>query len=197
MWGCVVTHDESSLHGRGRNVLNDELVWGSSSKRLFDISAAVLCLLLLSPLILIVAIAIKLDSYGPIFARETVYGYRKRPIPTFKFRFKTDDANPRLTRVGRVLLRSGIDELPKLFSVLYGDMSIVGPRPYTQLEQVIGYRAVAALYDLKPGLIRWTEVTGSGKSLGTTAQRIDDDLRYAVNWTLFLDIRIILASLFW
>ena len=102
-------------------------------KRAFDILAATMCLMLFSPILLMTSIAIKLDSPGPIFVREALYGSNDRPIQVLKFRLVTACAEsghvkPSITRVGQILSETGIDELPQLFNVLRGEISIVGRR---------------------------------------------------------------------
>jgi lipopolysaccharide/colanic/teichoic acid biosynthesis glycosyltransferase len=101
------------------------------TKRMLDIFAATMGIILFAPILLITSIAIKLDSRGPIFGRDIKYGYKDRKIQFHKFRLvavctESDPINPRLTRVGRILSQTGIDELPLLFNVLCGEMSIVG-----------------------------------------------------------------------
>jgi lipopolysaccharide/colanic/teichoic acid biosynthesis glycosyltransferase len=96
-------------------------------------------LILFAPILLIASIAIKLDSRGPIFIRKTLYRYDNRAIKVLKFRVVTtcvegDRINPRVTQVGQILSETGIDELPQLFNVLRGEMSIVGPRPYASRQ---------------------------------------------------------------
>jgi lipopolysaccharide/colanic/teichoic acid biosynthesis glycosyltransferase len=123
-----------------------------AAKRLFDIAAATAGLILFSPLVLITSIAIKLDSRGPILVREVLYGYKNRPTQVLGFRLvavypENDRTTPRLTRVGRILTQTGIDELPRLFNVLRGDMSIVGPPP--------GPNPRASLNRVKPGIVRF------------------------------------------
>jgi lipopolysaccharide/colanic/teichoic acid biosynthesis glycosyltransferase len=122
-----------------------------SAKRLFDMAAATMGLILFSPLLLITSIAIKLDAPGPILVRETLYGYKNRPIQILGFRLvaayaENDRTSSRLTRVGRILSQTGIDELPRLFNVLRGDMSIVGPPPNPHRD--------ALLNRVKPGMTR-------------------------------------------
>jgi lipopolysaccharide/colanic/teichoic acid biosynthesis glycosyltransferase len=114
-------------------------------------AAATMGLILFSPLLLITSIAIKLDAPGPILVRETLYGYKNRPIQILGFRLvaayaENDRTSSRLTRVGRILSQTGIDELPRLFNVLRGDMSIVGPPPNPHRD--------ALLNRVKPGMTR-------------------------------------------
>jgi lipopolysaccharide/colanic/teichoic acid biosynthesis glycosyltransferase len=167
---------------------------GGRVKRVFDIVVATVGLILLSPLILVVSAAVKLDSRGPIFVRETLYGYKNRAIQVHKFRSVkvsevADQSNSHETRVGRVLRRTGIDEVPQLFNVLRGETSIVGPRQYIGRRDLFEHGHVPLLQDVKPGL------TSSSGGLRTTEQRINDDLYYVKNWSLLLDIKIILMTL--
>ena len=136
------------------------------AKRIVDIAAATLGLLLFSPILLIASIAIKLDSRGPVLIRETWYGYKNRPIRLLTFRLVTacadnDRTSPRLTRVGRVLSQSRIDDLPRLVNVLRGEMSILGPPPH-RYPKTLQHR-------IKPGMIRWAQV------VATRQQRPDAD----------------------
>jgi lipopolysaccharide/colanic/teichoic acid biosynthesis glycosyltransferase len=126
-----------------------------AGKRLADIAAATMVLVLFSPLLLIACIAIKLDSRGAVLVRESRYGYRNRPIQILKFRVvedcgESDRRGPRPTRVGRFLSQTGIDELPRLVNVLRGEMSIIGPPPSLHPK--------ASLSGAKPGMIRWAQV---------------------------------------
>jgi lipopolysaccharide/colanic/teichoic acid biosynthesis glycosyltransferase len=128
------------------------------AKRIVDIAAATIGLLLFSPLLLIASIAIKLESRGPLFVRETRYGYTSLPIPLLRFRLMTarpenDLAGPQLTRVGRILSQTGIDELPQLFNVLRGEISLVGPQPCRHPR--------ASLNRVKPGMIRWAQIVAT------------------------------------
>jgi hypothetical protein len=153
--GVMAFHDNKSS-GRGDSVV--ALGGGAPAfrldqyaKRLFDVAAATMGLILFSPLLLITSIAIKLDSRGPILVRQTLYGHKNRPIQALGFRLgavyaKNDRTSPRLTRVGRALSQTGIDELPRLFNVLRGDMSVVGPPPRPHPG--------ASLNRVKPGIVR-------------------------------------------
>jgi Undecaprenyl-phosphate glucose phosphotransferase len=180
-------------------------------KRSFDIATSGLGLLLLSPLLLITAVAIKLDSTGPVFFRQTRHGYNNHPIKVFKFRTMTtieDGYNctqairgdPRVTVIGRVLRRTNIDELPQLINVLMGDMSIVGPRPHpialnTRFEKQIS--PFLRRHNVKPGLTGWAQVhgyRGETDTLEKMQRRVEYDLYYIDNWSFLLDIKIILMT---
>jgi len=181
-------------------------------KRGEDILLAGLMFLVFAPLMLLVAIAIKLDSRGPVFFSQQRWGFNHRVIQVLKFRTMfADDCvdlapkqvqrnDPRVTRIGAFLRRTSLDELPQLFNVLAGSMSIVGPRPHS-----IGMLAVnvpfeeavdeyAARHRVKPGLTGWAQVNGwRGEidSIDKMQRRVEHDLYYIENWSLALDIRII------
>jgi lipopolysaccharide/colanic/teichoic acid biosynthesis glycosyltransferase len=173
---------------------------GPCVKRIFDIAVATIALLVLAPLNLVVSVAIKVTSRGPVFIREPVYGYKNRAIQVLKFRSTTarakdDCINSRVTRVGQVLRRTGIDGLPQLFNVLRGDMSIVGPRPYTSPQHLFDSGTVSMLDDVKPGMTGWQQITAYRDGFVPLDQRINDDLHYAKHWSLVRDIEIILKRL--
>jgi lipopolysaccharide/colanic/teichoic acid biosynthesis glycosyltransferase len=119
--------------------------------RVFDLVAAATGAILLAPIFLITAIAIKLDSDGPIFVRESKFGYGNRRIQLFKFRLMGSCETPQhLTRVGQFLSETGIDELPRLFSVLRGELSIIGPPPSRSANPLLN--------KVKPGMIQWDQI---------------------------------------
>lgn len=165
-------------------------------RRLFDIIAATAGLALLSPLFLIVCVAIKLDSRGPIFLRQVRFGYKNRAIDVLTFRSVTSDteANKGITRVGRIVRRSGIDRLPQLFNVLHGDMSIVGPRPCADRDGLLKNELMQLIKDVKPGMTGLAQIAETRGRLRTREQLIKDDLFYVENKSLFLDIKIILNT---
>jgi len=196
--------DDSSIgKQRRRRVLDDiapAFESGGRIKRVFDIVVATGGLVLLAPIILVASIAIKLDSRGPIFSRKIVYGYKNRTFRAIKFRSvaacaEADRNSSHVTRVGRVLRQTGIDELPQLLNVLRGEMSIVGPRPHAHHQDLFENRLMPLLDGVKPGLTGWAQITESREGFWTLEQRIDDDLYYIRNWTLWLDIKIILMTL--
>ncbi len=182
-------------------------------KRAFDAAASAAGLLLLAPIFALVALMIKLDSPGPVFFRQTRHGYNNEPIRVFKFRsmatandaeaFRQAKRNdPRVTRVGRFLRRSNLDELPQLFNVLSGEMSIVGPRPHPvalnkAFEQEI--RPFSRRHNVKPGITGWAQVNGyrgETDTLEKMQRRFEHDLYYIDNWSFALDMKIILMTLF-
>jgi Undecaprenyl-phosphate glucose phosphotransferase len=181
-------------------------------KRAFDILLAAIGLLLLSPTLVIVAAAIKLDSVGPIFFRQTRHGYNNEPIRVFKFRTMTvtEDGHsftqatrtdPRITRIGRVLRRTNIDELPQLFNVLLGNMSIVGPRPHPVALNEQYERLLAPFmrrHNVKPGITGWAQVNGHRGETDTVdkmRRRLEYDLYYIDNWSFLFDVQIVLLTL--
>jgi Undecaprenyl-phosphate glucose phosphotransferase len=183
-------------------------------KRSFDLIVATIALIVLMPLLLLVALAIKLDSPGPVLFRQTRHGFNNTSIRIFKFRTMTtvEDGSqfrqavrndPRITRVGRLLRRTNIDELPQLLNVLLGQMSIVGPRPHAtahnkMFEKRIG--SFARRHNVKPGLTGWAQVNGCRGETDTLAKmqrRVELDLQYIDNWSFFFDLRICVLTLFY
>ena len=174
------------------------LAW--HSKRLLDIILAATCLVLLSPLIVLVAVAIKLESSGPILYREILFGCSNQAISALKFRTTMSSTEAtrirsRVTWVGRVLRQSGIDALPQLINVLRGDMSIVGPRAYGRRQEMPGGHFRPLLKGFKPGLTGWAQVLEARNGLMTADQRVAEDLHYVKDWSLLLDLKIILMTL--
>jgi undecaprenyl-phosphate galactose phosphotransferase/putative colanic acid biosynthesis UDP-glucose lipid carrier transferase len=181
-------------------------------KRCFDVIGAISVLLLLSPLMLLTALLIKLDSHGPVLFFQTRNGFNGRAFRIVKFRTMhvLEDGNvirqatrtdPRVTRLGRWLRRTNIDELPQLFNVLNGDMSLVGPRPHAVAHNN-EYDKLIANYALrnhvKPGITGWAQVNGCRGETPTTAlmeQRVACDLWYINHWSMWLDIRILFRTL--
>lgn len=180
-------------------------------KRTFDLVVAGTGLVLLMPLFLATAAAIKLDSAGPIIFRQRRHGFNGRPFHILKFRTMSamDDGetivpcqpkDARVTRVGKWLRRTSIDELPQLFNVLKGSMSIVGPRPHAvahdnQFDKLVGNYAYRQ--HVKPGLTGWAQVNGYRGQLRTVADietRVKFDLWYIDNWNLAVDFKIIFMT---
>jgi Undecaprenyl-phosphate glucose phosphotransferase len=182
-------------------------------KRGFDIVAAATGLVVFSPLFLMVAIAIKLDSHGPVLFRQTRHGYNNHMIRVFKFRSMTTmedgqafrqatKSDPRVTLVGRIIRRTNIDELPQLINVLVGEMSIVGPRPHPVALNKTFQEHISPLsrrHNVKPGITGWAQVNGyrgETDTLEKMQRRFECDLYYIDNWSFLLDVKIILMTLF-
>lgn len=179
-------------------------------KRLGDIFGSSLALLILSPVYLILAIAVKLDSPGSIFYKQERIGYHKKPFKIIKFRTMqenaepdgpalTTDDDPRITRVGKFLRKYRLDELPQFWNVLCGEMSLVGPRPerrhYVDLivERVPHY---SLIHQVRPGITSWGMVKyGYAKNIDEMVERLYYDLLYIENVSFGVDIKIIFHTL--
>jgi len=181
-------------------------------KRLVDIVLASSALVLLSPLFLMVAVAVKLDSPGPIIFRQHRYGFNQKPFRIFKFRSMTaceDNSklvqvttrtDSRLTRVGAFMRRRNIDELPQLFNVLMGDMSLVGPRPMAVAHDQMFERCISLYsrrHNVKPGITGWAQINGcrGGISEERIRARVEHDIYYIDNWSLWFDFKILWRTL--
>ena len=182
-------------------------------KKAFDVAVASTALMLLSPLMLLLAVLIKLDSKGPVLFTQTRNGFNGQTFRIFKFRSMTvqEDAavirqavrnDPRVTRVGRWLRRTSIDELPQLINVLCGDMSIAGPRPHAVAHNDEYGRLIARYafrHRVKPGLTGWAQVNGfrgETATLDHMIKRVELDIWYINHWSVTLDIKIVLRTLF-
>lgn len=192
---------------------------GLTSKRAADIVIALCGILLLTPFLVICYILIAGFSSGPVFFRHRRVGFNGRQFECLKFRTMAVDAqdrlrrhlesdpeaaaewiatrklrnDPRVTAIGSVLRKSSLDELPQLFNVLRGDMSIVGPRPVT-VEELGRYSdAIDAYYSCRPGITGLWQV--SGRSTTTFQRRVVLDSYYAHHWSMFLDAKIIIATI--
>ena len=189
--------------------------WNLVFKWVFDKTVAATALLLLSPVMVATAIAIKLESKGPVFFRQKRHGFNNQLIDMYKFRsMYTDMADasasrlvtkddPRVTRVGRFIRRTSIDELPQLFNVLGGELSIVGPRPHAlqaKADNKLYYEAVEgyfARHRVKPGMTGWAQIhgwRGETDTVDKIMQRVNHDLYYIENWSILLDIYIVLMT---
>ncbi len=180
-----------------------------------DVCLAVAALILTSPILLLAAIAIRLESPGPILIRQLRIGRDGHLFPMLKLRSMRDDPaddgrvgvvddDPRVTRVGAFLRRTSIDELPQMLNVLHGDMSVIGPRPhvpYMLVEDSVYGATVAeyvARHRIKPGITGWAQVNGmrSGiRDIETARRGVQLDLYYIENWTPWLDIKIIFRTI--
>ena len=172
-------------------------------KRAFDVAAAVVGLIVASPLFVIVPLAIKLDSRGPVLFRQTRHGFNNEPIRVLKFRSMTvmEDGDsfrpvirhdPRVTRLGRFMRHTNIDELPQLFNVLVGDMSLVGPRPHATAQNEVFAELISSFFrrhNVKPGITGWAQV--NGRNALSWEERFRMDTWYVEHWSVGLDARII------
>jgi len=182
--------------------------FNAALKRGFDILVSLLGLIVLSPLMLIIAVAIKLSSPGPVLFKQERVGLNKKHFTMLKFRsMKVNDAqdtawskdeDSRRTAVGSILRKFSLDELPQLFNVLGGDMSLIGPRPEIPffVEQ---FRETVPLYMVKnqvrPGITGWAQVNGY-RGDTSIPKRIEHDIWYIENWSFGLDMKIILMTVF-
>jgi lipopolysaccharide/colanic/teichoic acid biosynthesis glycosyltransferase len=173
-----------------------------AAKRAFDIIVATVGLTLLSPMFLLVSIAIKAGSRGPVFSPLTVYGYKNEITRLLKFRtaivWGQRKALQHVPRVGTILRRTRIDDLPLLINVLRGEMSIVGPAPYGTASFVAEQTSlIQQRQSVKPGLIGWAQVHGCRceENDKVVRQRIEFDQYYIANWSFLFDMRIILMAL--
>ena len=182
-------------------------------KRLLDLVLSAAVLLISLPAMASIALAIKLDSPGPVFFFQRRYGFNQVPFRIVKFRsmctlddgrtiLQATEGDARITRVGRFLRRYNLDELPQLFNVLAGHMSLIGPRPHAvPHDQKFG--EVIALYarrhNVKPGMTGWAQINGFRGETATDEamrQRIEHDLWYIDNWSFLLDLRILQLTVF-
>ncbi len=178
-------------------------------KRALDLAVAAIGLVLAAPVMALVALAVRLDSPGPIFFRQERVGRNRRPFTLWKFRSMREDAektgarwavagDPRVTRVGRFIRKTRLDELPQLWNVLVGDMSLVGPRPEREmfvrqlcdLNQFYEQRLV-----VRPGLTGWAQIKAPyASSFEESLEKLKFDLYYIKHISLFLDLSIILST---
>jgi exopolysaccharide biosynthesis polyprenyl glycosylphosphotransferase len=180
-------------------------------KRAMDLALAAGLLCVFSPLLLLIAILIRLDSPGPILFRQTRLGLNGRPFDILKFRSMSVLENgdrivqatrndPRITRVGRILRKASLDELPQLVNVLKGEMSLVGPRPHARAHDE-HYEKLIEIYRLrqtvKPGITGWAQVhglRGETPTLASMRERVEHDVWYARNLSLALDMEILVRT---
>jgi undecaprenyl-phosphate galactose phosphotransferase/putative colanic acid biosynthesis UDP-glucose lipid carrier transferase len=182
-------------------------------KRTMDVILAALALIFFVPIMLLTAIAIRLDSPGSVIFRQNRNGFNGRQFVIYKFRTMTVQENgatvlqatrddPRVTTIGRLLRSTSIDELPQLFNVLKGDMSLIGPRPHalahdSYFENVLSDYAFR--HHVKPGITGWAQCNGARgatPSIEQIAERVKLDLWYINNWSLWLDIQILIKTFF-
>jgi putative colanic acid biosynthesis UDP-glucose lipid carrier transferase len=182
------------------------------TKYIIDVALAIVALCILILPMIIVAVAIRLDSNGPILFRQTRTGLRGRPFTIFKFRTmsvlengstiqQATRGDPRVTRIGRWLRRTSIDELPQLLNVVRGEMAIVGPRPHA-LAHDRYYEQRIPIYPnrfaVRPGITGWAQVNGSrGETpdIADMQRRVKLDLWYVKHWSHLLDLKILMMTI--
>lgn len=190
--------------------------WRAAVKRAEDILVALVALIVFSPLFVLIPVLIKLESPGPVLFRQKRYGFGYKPFNFLKFRSMyvehcaqediklTERADPRVTKIGGILRRTSLDELPQFLNVLKGDMSAVGPRPHPAgvkagertYEEVID--SFARRYRVKPGITGWAQINGARGNTFTEddlKKRFALDMYYIQNWSLWLDMVILLRTL--
>ncbi|MGX9178539.1 undecaprenyl-phosphate glucose phosphotransferase [Mesorhizobium sp. BHbdii] len=189
--------------------------WDSVAKRAFDIVFSIVGIIVFLPVMLVTAIAIKLDSKGPVLFHQKRHGFNNEIIEVYKFRsMYTDKADPtakqtvtkndpRVTRVGRFIRKTSIDELPQFFNSLFGSLSLVGPRPHAIAAQShnLLYNEVVdgyfARHKVKPGVTGWAQINGWRGEMDTNEKirmRTEYDLYYIENWSLLFDLRILFLT---
>ncbi len=189
--------------------------WDSVAKRAFDIVFSLLGIIAFSPIMLATAIAIKLDSKGPILFKQKRHGFNNEEINVYKFRSMYVDqcdptavkavtkSDPRVTRVGRFIRKTSIDELPQFFNALFGSLSLVGPRPHAVAAktQSVLYTEVVdgyfARHRVKPGVTGWAQINGWRGEVDSDEKirmRTEFDLFYIENWSLMFDLKILFLT---
>ena len=219
---CPILPDLGQMPIRGTSLVHDIPVltvhrrplgaWSSVVKRVEDLVIGSLALLILWPVMIIVAILVKLDSPGPVLFRQARQGFNNNVITVLKFRTMTHASqndgkvvqatrdDRRVTRIGRILRRTSIDELPQIFNVLRGEMSLVGPRPHA----IVHNQQYSELIDdylgrhrVQPGITGWAQVNGlrgETDTLDKMRKRVDYDLSYINSWSIALDLKIIVLT---
>ena len=222
---CPEILHEEILHGRAShhlglpmwNAFEKPLTgWDAIGKRAFDVVFSAAVLLAVFPLFLVLAALIKLESRGPVLFKQKRYGFNNEVIDVYKFRSMrqefadpeakrlTERDDPRVTRVGRFMRRTSLDELPQMLNVLRGEMSIVGPRPHA-LRTTAGGKMCEDVVDrysrrhrVKPGITGWAQVNGYRGTMQEEEhlqKRIEFDLYYINNWSPWLDMKILALTL--
>lgn len=186
--------------------------WNHVLKRGMDVLGGGFLLLLLSPLLLLTALLIKLESPGPVFFRQRRYGFNSHPFMVYKFRTMRHDGgrdlaqqarrnDPRITRIGGFLRKWSIDELPQIFNVLKGEMSLVGPRPHADWTDEHFCELIDCYFArlrVKPGITGWAQahgLRGETETVEKMRMRVAYDLAYIDRWSLLLDFRILIMTI--
>jgi len=204
----IVPQQTGAIHSRSRPLRKRQVL----QKRLLDLALAVVLIVVTLPCQLLIALSIRLDSRGPVLFRQPRFGVDNRIFNVIKFRTmyhhsadlnadcQTTRNDPRITRVGHILRRKSLDELPQLINVLREDMSLVGPRPHALNTKAGGrlFQDAIANYALrhrmKPGITGWAQVNGwrgETQTLEQLEHRVAHDLYYIDNWSLMFDLKIL------
>jgi Undecaprenyl-phosphate glucose phosphotransferase len=191
--------------------------WRGFAKACEDKVLALLCLVLIMPVLALIVLAIRLESPGPVLFRQKRFGFNNQEIEVYKFRtmythmvdhmgaMQASRNDPRVTRVGAFLRRTSLDELPQFLNVLRGDMSVVGPRPHPigmRTEKLLCHEIVADYahrHRMKPGITGWAQVNGWRGATDTAEKlqrRVEHDLYYIDNWSISFDLRILFLTVF-
>lgn len=183
--------------------------WQQSLKRLMDILVSIIAIILLIPVYILTAIGVKMSSSGPVFYSQERIGLRGKPFKMYKFRSMYSDAekagpqlssedDPRITPFGRFMRKVRLDEIPQFYTVLKGDMALVGPRPERQfyIDQIVQraphYRL---LLKVKPGITSWGQVKyGYASNVDEMIERLQYDILYIENMSLAMDIKILIYT---
>ena len=207
---AIVNYDGVSLLELVRMPMDN---WAPIFKAIEDRVLASLALVFVAPIMFLIALAIKLDSPGPIFFRQRRHGFNHQVISVMKFRtmnVSQDGAHvpqaqrddPRITKVGRILRKTSLDELPQLFNVIRGEMSLVGPRPHA-ISHNEHFAAVLETYAIrhkvKPGITGWAQINGYRGETDTPEKmrkRVECDLYYIEHWSIWLDLKILILTPF-
>ncbi len=212
----LINHSVREIAGIPVLTLSETPLTGISklSKAIEDRVLAVIILLLISPILVAIAVAIKLDSAGPVFFRQDRTGWNGKAFRIWKFRSmrvdeevadskelkQAEKGDPRITRVGRFIRKTSLDELPQLLNVLAGNMSLVGPRPHAVQHDEVYAQRITDYYvrnNIKPGMTGLAQVRGyrgETKNIDQMLKRIEADIEYINNWSIGLDLSIILRT---
>lgn len=211
----LVNHSVREIAGLPVIALSETPLTGTrlALKSLEDLLLSSLILLAIAPLLLVIALAVKLDSPGPVFFRQARNGWNGKTFRIWKFRSmyvhqpeagvikQAEKDDPRVTRVGRFIRRTSLDELPQIFNVFMGDMSLVGPRPHAVQHDAEYSQRISdymARHNIKPGITGLAQVRGfrgETRDLEQMALRVESDIEYINHWSVWLDLSILLRTL--
>jgi putative colanic acid biosynthesis UDP-glucose lipid carrier transferase len=212
----LINHSVKEIAGIPVLTLSESPLTGMSklSKAIEDKVLSFLILILIIPLLIAVAIAVKIDSPGPVFFRQNRAGWNGKGFSIWKFRSmrtnqqvseneplkQAEKNDPRITKVGAFIRRTSLDELPQIFNVIKGDMSLVGPRPHAVQHDELYSKRIGDYYarhNIKPGITGLAQVRGyrgETKELDQMTKRIESDIEYINNWSVWLDISILMRT---